>query len=253
MSTIINKHISSFFLILFALTACKSSLSVKNTNLQNISVNSETATSTKIEQLIEPYKLQIDQTMKKVIGQSAKELRCERTDLESPLGNFIVDLMLYQTAKVYNQTIDMCIVNNGGLRVPINAGDITVGNIFELMPFDNEVMMATMTGTELMELFAYEAKYRKTSFSNTELRYTEEGQLVSAKIGGKDVEPTRIYKVLSYDYLLNGGDAMTFFATIKKEPIGITVRTMIINHIEELQRKGQKADGNIERRVVFRD
>ncbi len=253
MFIITNKQIFSFFLLLFALTACKSSLSVKNTNLQNISISSETATNSKIEQIIEPYKLQIDKSMKKVIGQSAKELRCERTDVESTLGNFIVDLMRYQTEKLYEQAIDICIVNNGGLRVPINAGDITVGNIFELMPFENEVMMATMTGKELMELFAYEAKHRKTSFSNTELRYTGEGQLVSAKIGGKDVEQTRVYKVLSYDYLLNGGDGMTCFATIKKEPMGITVRTMILNHIEELQSKGQKADGNIERRVVFRD
>ncbi len=253
MFVITKKIISAFFLVLFVLTGCKSSLSVTNTNLQNISIHSETATSANIEQIIAPYKLQIDKSMKKIIGQSAKELRCERTDIESTLGNFIVDLLRYQTEKLYDKAIDICVVNNGGLRVPINAGDITVGNIFELMPFENEVMIATMTGKELIELFAYEAKHRKTSFSNTELRYTEEGQFVGAKIGGKDLDLTHVYKVLSYDYLLNGGDGMTCFATVKKEPMGVTVRTMILNHIEELQSKGQKADGNIEHRVIFRD
>jgi 2',3'-cyclic-nucleotide 2'-phosphodiesterase (5'-nucleotidase family) len=238
---------------LLGLTACKSTLSVTTSNLQNISISSETATNAKIEQIIAPYKLQIDSAMKKVIGVSAKELRCERTDLESPLGNFIVDMVRYQTAKIYDMPIDLCVVNNGGLRVPINAGDITVGNIFELMPFENEVMVLTMTGKELMELFSFEAKYRKTSFSNTQLRYTEEGQLVSAKIGGKLVEMDRVYKLVTYDYLANGGDMMSCFNGIKKEPMGITLRTMIINHIEEMQSKGEKIDGNIENRVIFRD
>jgi 2',3'-cyclic-nucleotide 2'-phosphodiesterase (5'-nucleotidase family) len=247
------KHTFYFLVLLLGLTACKSTLSVTTSNLQNISISSETATNAKIEQIIAPYKLQIDSAMKKVIGVSAKELRCERTDLESPLGNFIVDMVRYQTAKIYDMPIDLCVVNNGGLRVPINAGDITVGNIFELMPFENEVMVLTMTGKELMELFSFEAKYRKTSFSNTQLRYTEEGQLVSAKIGGKLVEMDRVYKLVTYDYLANGGDMMSCFNGIKKEPMGITLRTMIINHIEEMQSKGEKIDGNIESRVIFRD
>jgi 2',3'-cyclic-nucleotide 2'-phosphodiesterase (5'-nucleotidase family) len=250
-STTMKKHY--LLLLLLLCTACKTNLSVTNTNLQNISISSETAQNAKIESLIAPYKLQIDASMQKVIGQSTKELRCERTDLESTLGNFIVDLMHYQTSKIYDVAIDMCVVNNGGLRVPINAGNITVGNIFELMPFENEVMVVTMTGKDLQALFAYEAKHRKTSFSNTQLRYTEEGQLVSAKIAGKEINPTQIYKIVSYDYLLNGGDGMTCFAGLQKEPMGVTVRTMIMNHIAELQAKGEKADGNIESRVVFRD
>lgn len=241
--------------IVFAtlLASCTPKLYVSTNAVKNVNVGIGTEENAKIKTLIEPYKVQIDEAMNKVIGQTAKELRCERTDIESTLGNFIVDLMLYQTGKIYDMPLDVCVVNNGGLRVPINSGNITVGNIFELMPFENEVVVVTITGKEMLELLAYEAKNRKSSFANSQLKYTEEGMLVSAIIGGKPLDVNRTYKLVTYDYLANGGDGMSCLAGLKKEPMGVTVRTMIINHIEELQSKGEKADGHIEGRVVFRD
>ncbi len=240
------------FIFSWLLVACKTSLQPTATQLQNLSVGTTTAIDSSIYQLINPYKRQIDESMNKVIGKAAKELRCERTDLESPLGNFIVDLLHAQTAKLYHLPIDFCIVNNGGLRVPIMAGDITVGNIFELMPFENEIMVLSMSGKEMLDLLAYEAHYRKTSFSNTELRYTPEGQLVSAKVGNAKLDPEKIYKVVTYDYLANGGDGMNCLKNLPKEPMGVTVRTLIIQHIEELHQKQQLVDSNVEGRVLFR-
>lgn len=242
-----------FIVIATLLASCTPKLYVSTTAQKNVNVGVGTGENPKIKSLIEPYKMQIDEAMNKVIGQTAKELRCERTDIESTLGNFIVDLMLYQTGKIYDMPLDLCVVNNGGLRVPINAGNITVGNIFELMPFENEVVVVTLTGQEMLELLAYEAKNRKSSFANSQLKYTEEGMLVSAMIGEKPLDANKTYKLVTYDYLANGGDGMACLANLKREPMGITVRTMIINHIEELQQKGEKANGNIEGRVIFRD
>jgi 2',3'-cyclic-nucleotide 2'-phosphodiesterase (5'-nucleotidase family) len=248
-----KKNILFIILTFFIAISCTPKLYVNTAKTQNVNIGVGTGENTRIKDLIQPYKLQIDEAMNKVIGQTAKELRCERADLESPLGNFIVDLMLYQTSKIYDMPLDICVVNNGGLRVPINAGNVTVGNIFELMPFENEVVVLTLTGSDLLELLAYEAKYRKTSFANAKLKYTEEGLLISAMIGGEPLQATKTYKLVTYDYLANGGDGMTCFEKLKREPMGITVRTMIIDHIAELASKNQLADGNIEGRVVFRD
>jgi 2',3'-cyclic-nucleotide 2'-phosphodiesterase (5'-nucleotidase family) len=253
MLTTVSKHFFVYFLILFLLAACKTNLAVSVAKVGNVHIGqSAIGEDSVLKQLILPYKKQIDESMNKVIGRAAKELRCERTDVESPLGNFIVDLLHEETAKLYHLPIDFCIVNNGGLRVPIREGNITVGNIFELMPFENEVIVISITGKELQDLFAYEAHYRKTSFSRVELRFTPEGQLLSEKIGGEKVIADKTYKVVTYDYLANGGDAMNCLKNLPREPMGVTVRTLILQHIEQLHKQQKMADGNIENRVVFK-
>lgn len=240
-------------LLYFALfVSCKPTKSVFSSKQQNLAIGSIAAEDSAVLRLITPYKKQIDESMNKVIGRAAKELRCERTDVESSLGNFIVDLLQHQTAKLYHLPLDLCIVNNGGLRVPIGQGNITVGNIFELMPFENEIVVLTLTGKDLLEILAFEAHYRKTSFSNTELRFTTEGQLVSAKIGGNKLAIEKTYKLVTYDYLANGGDGMNCLKGLAKEPMGVTVRTLILQHIEELNKAEKMADGNIEGRVLFK-
>jgi 2',3'-cyclic-nucleotide 2'-phosphodiesterase (5'-nucleotidase family) len=238
------------FIALFV--SCKPTMFVLPSKVQNLAVGNVAAEDSAVLRLIAPYKKQIDESMNKVIGKAAKELRCERTDIESPLGNFIVDLLQYQTAKLYHLPLDLCIVNNGGLRVPIGEGNITVGNIFELMPFENEIVVLTLTGKDLLEILAFEAHYRKTSFSNTELRFTSEGQLVSAKIGGNKLDVEKTYKLVTYDYLANGGDGMNCLKGLAKEPMGVTVRTLILQHIEELNKAEKLADGNVEGRVLFK-
>lgn len=247
-----RKFFIAHLLVIALFVSCKPTMIVSPSKLQNLAVSNTAAEDSAILRLITPYKKQIDESMSKVIGKAAKELRCERTDIESSLGNFIVDLLQYQTAKLYHLPLDLCIVNNGGLRVPISEGNITVGNIFELMPFENEIIVITLTGKDLLEILAFEAHYRKTSFSNTELRFTTEGQLISAKIGGNKLDVEKTYKLVTYDYLANGGDGMNCLKGLPKEPMGVTVRTLIMQHIEELNKAQKLADGNIEGRVLFK-
>lgn len=242
----------AYLLFIALFVSCKPTMFVLPSKVQNFAVSNVAAEDSAVLRLIAPYKKQIDESMNKVIGKAAKELRCERTDIESPLGNFIVDLLQYQTAKLYHLPLDLCIVNNGGLRVPIGEGNITVGNIFELMPFENEIVVLTLTGKDLLEILAFEAHYRKTSFSNTELRFTSEGQLVSAKIGGNKLDVEKTYKLVTYDYLANGGDGMNCLKGLAKEPMGVTVRTLILQHIEELNKAEKLVDGNVEGRVLFK-
>jgi 2',3'-cyclic-nucleotide 2'-phosphodiesterase (5'-nucleotidase family) len=136
--------------------------------------------------------------------------------------------------------------------VPISAGNVTLGNIYELMPFENELVLIQLTGKDIFELLAYEGQFRKTSFSNMQLRYTPDGQLLEALLGGKKIEPEQVYHLATYDYLGNGGDGMNCLLPLKKEIIGVTLRTAIIQQIEEFQTAGKEIDASIERRVLFR-
>jgi 2',3'-cyclic-nucleotide 2'-phosphodiesterase (5'-nucleotidase family) len=232
--------------------SCQSQLYVQQKNVQYLTIADAQAEDTSMVRMIKPYKEQIEQRMSKVIGVAKKELKAERNDIESTLGNFVADLIQQQAQKIAQQPIDFAIVNNGSLRVPISAGNITLGNIYELMPFENELVLIQLKGKDVFELLAYEGQFRKTSFSNMQLRYTPEGQLVEALLGGKKIEPEQTYCLATYDYLGNGGDGMNCLRPFNKEVIGVTLRSAIIQQIEELHAAGKEIDAAIERRVLFR-
>ncbi len=237
---------------LFCLFSCQSKLYVQQKNVQYLTIADTQAEDTSMVRVIQPYKEQIEKRMSKVIGVAKKELKAERNDIESTLGNFVADLIHQQVQKTTQKNIDFAIVNNGSLRVPISAGNITLGNIYELMPFENELVLIQLKGKDIFELLAYEGQFRKTSFSNMQLRYTPDGQLVEALLGGKKIEPEQTYYLATYDYLGNGGDGMNCLVPLKKEVIGVTLRTAIIQQIEELHTAGKEIDAAIERRVLFR-
>src|SRR5690606_6510040 len=108
--------------------------------------------------LIAPYRQQVTSKMSEVIGTATTELG--KAEYESPLGNFVVDLMLQQTNMIMSEPVDMAQSTNGGLRVPLPAGPINVGNIFELMPFENELVVLTLDGPTTQELFDFAARTR---------------------------------------------------------------------------------------------
>lgn len=247
-----KNYLFIIFLGLLCFFSCQSNLYVQQKNVQYLSITATQAEDTSMVRMIEPYKVQIEKHMSKVIGVAKKELKAERNDIESTLGNFVADLIHQQAQKVTQKKIDFAIVNNGSLRVSINAGNITLGNIYELMPFENELILIKLTGKDIFELLAYEGQFRKTSFSNMQLRYTPEGQLVEALLGGKKIEPEQTYHLATYDYLGNGGDGMNCLVPLKKEVLGVTLRTAIIQQIEELHAAGKEIDASIERRVLFR-
>jgi 2',3'-cyclic-nucleotide 2'-phosphodiesterase (5'-nucleotidase family) len=244
------RYALSVIVLTFAFFSCRQNIVIHQISTNNIAINpSSPVDSTYIRQ-IEPYKKQIDSQMNKVIGYAPVDLITNRHDVESPMGNFVADLLRHQTSIIYGKPVDIAMVNNGGLRVPIIAGNVSVGNIYELMPFENEAMILTITGKQLVEFFDYEKRYKRTSISNMKIVYKNDA-LSSVLIGNQAVEDTKIYTIATYDYLANGGDEMSFLKDLPRLPMGKTVRDLIIKHIEDLHKEGKKVEGRVEGRVIF--
>ena len=213
----------------------------------DVAVDSTLTTDPETEAMIAPYRQQVTATMSEVIGTATLELR--KADHESPLGNFVVDLILEQTNKMMDEPVDMAQTTNGGLRVPLPAGPITVGHIFELMPFENEVIVLTLDGPSTKELFDFAAKTGISPIANA--TYTvKAGQATDVKIAGKPLDTSRSYTIVTSDYLAGGGDNMVMFKkAIKSEKVGIMMRDMILKHIKELTAAGKPIVADNTKRV----
>jgi 2',3'-cyclic-nucleotide 2'-phosphodiesterase (5'-nucleotidase family) len=125
---------------------------------------------------------------------------------ESPLGNWVADLMLAARPKA-----DVAITNGGGLRANLAPGELTFGALYRVMPFDNRFALVTMSGAELAKVVADNLTSRHGIFSYGGVRATAhctDGVLgvVVTRVGGKPIAPNERVVVATSDFLATGGD-----------------------------------------------
>ncbi|MBA9075557.1 5'-nucleotidase C-terminal domain-containing protein [Rufibacter quisquiliarum] len=225
--------------LLMTLGACQRGLTptAQLTRPTNLPVNTQIAPDPTAEKTIAPYQTRVNQTMNEVIGQAPVAL--EKGVYESALGNFVSDLSRTQTMAVYGKPIDLGGMTNGGLRNPIDQGPITVGDVFELMPFENEMLVLTLSGQTVKEMFDFAARTRILVLANAS--YTvRNGQVESIFIGGKPFDQNKTYTLAISDYLANGGDNMSFLKdALKREQTGLLARDAIMKEIKQRTAQGK--------------
>ena len=202
----------------FLLTACSVQYNLQSHTETSFDVSAE-ADSASLS-IIAPYKAGIDSIINEVLCISKIEMTKGKP--ESLLGNFVTDLCLHQ----YSDIADICVMNNGGLRSTLTKGKITRGDIYTLMPFENELIILELDRESYLELLQYITKRGGEPFSGIKIIMDENGVILSQSL---DLSNNKV-KVLTSDYLANGGDKMSFFTGKKQELVGVKVRDAIINH-----------------------
>ena len=205
-------------IVAFLLTACSVQYNLQSHIETSFDVSAESDSASL--SIIAPYKAGIDSIMNEVLCIS--EIDMTKGKPESLLGNFVTDLCLQQ----YSDIADICVMNNGGLRSSLTKGKITRGDIYTLMPFENKLVILELDKKSYLELLQYIIKRGGEPFSGIKIRVDENGIILSQSL---DLSNNKV-KVLTSDYLANGGDKMSFFNEKKQELVGIKVRDAIINH-----------------------
>ena len=204
------------FLFIFLSIACKnSSYEVSKIKATQITLNAEIKQDSTIIQVFQPYKDKMTEEITKSL--SYAPLQLERTDgnLQSTLGNLIADLSYQKANELFKKktgnTVDFSMSNYGGIRAAIMKGEVTVSNAFELMPFDNTLVVVELSAKKIEALFAYFiAKKRAHPLSRqVELKIKNDGY--SLRINGKPLSKDNTYFVATSNYLQKGGDGMNFF------------------------------------------
>lgn len=223
---------------LAVLSACKTASSLQVADVQtrkNISINNELKNDEEFVKVIEPYKQKLDKEMNQKISHTDTDLTKQGDN--SNLGNLLADYTFDgadQWAKTnLHKNVDAALINIGGIRTTIGKGDILLKSVFEVMPFENEVIIVKMKGSDLQGLFDY---YAKTQVNNPVSHLyieTDNGQLTKTLINGNAVNPAQDYYIATSDYLALGGDNMKFFAKGEAIPTGIKLRDLFIEYFKK--------------------
>lgn len=117
-----------------------------------IPVDNTVAEDTQAKDMLDPYKAELEELMKQVVGIAAVVLDGNRENVrskETNLGNLIADGMLAKAKELKNA--DVALMNGGGIRAAIDEGEITMGELRTVMPFGNTLFVLDVTGQQLKD------------------------------------------------------------------------------------------------------
>lgn len=240
---------SIFFSALISLSGCQHKAIVSNVTESHYVINKNEIDSS-IYKTIAPYKKSHDEQMHKVIAKA--EDAFIKADVESTLGNFFCDGVIYETKLLLGKDsamLDAAVFNKGGLRNSLPKGDITIGNIFELMPFDNEVVLLKLSGSQFKDM-CYKI-VEKGGIPVGGMRMIMKGTTpTDITINGKAFDETKNYWVVTSDYLANGGDNYTFFKNaIERKPMNALLRDVVINYCNDMTKQGKTLKPYLDGRI----
>jgi 2',3'-cyclic-nucleotide 2'-phosphodiesterase (5'-nucleotidase family) len=230
----------TLYIVAIFIIACSPSYNLQSHHDEVIEVQAPVDST--VLAIITPYQNGIESQMNEVLCVS--EMEMNKGKPESLLGNFVTDLCLnYADAHV-------CVMNTGGLRSSLPKGNITRGDIYTLMPFENELVVLELDIESFKGLVDYITKRGGEPFSGMTLKASSKGydiEEVSRMEDYFDFNKGNKIRVLTSDYLANGGDKMWFFKDKEQNKVGIKLRDAIIDHCS----KSDTISSKLDNRLIF--
>nr|BCX01582.1 MAG: hypothetical protein KatS3mg041_1628 [Bacteroidota bacterium] len=221
-------------LILIGLSACSGPQQVRWTPEARFFVlDSSVPTDSALQVLLAPYKRIYDSALGQVIGYAPRTL--ERGRPEGALGNFVADLMLQWAHHQWPGRVHVALSNYGGLRAPLYAGSITIGAIYEVMPFENTMTRLEFTGAQLLRLADRIAEQGGHPIAGMRFRIRNR-RAEEVRIGEEPVDPDRRYGLVTTNFVADGGDGILtpLGPPLEREDTIVLLREVIIAHIRSL-------------------
>lgn len=156
--------------------------------------------------IIDGYKHSVDSVRGLVVGKTANAF--ERNTPE--ILNLMSDFVREAGSEIYGKPVDLSIMNKGGIRNSLAQGDVTKGEIIDIAPFDNSIVILDIEGSDLIDNIAVMAAQDGNGVSsNVKVLYDPSTHEVnSATIDGKPINPNKHYTLATIDYLAAGNDYM---------------------------------------------
>lgn len=240
-------YIVGLFLVFF--TSCKSTFYLNSISDNYQKIDTVVGIDSTLYKLILPYSVSLDSRMNETIGFTAGEFVLGKP--ESSLGNLFADAVMYMSPKYFSYKPDIAIVNHGGIRVPnLPQGSITLGNIYELMPFDNYLVVLKVKGSELQAIFDLMANKGGWPIAGATYQIYDK-KAKNILVGNRQIDFDYIYSIALSDYLATGGDDMSMLKSLPQENNNILLRDLLISYFKEKKQLNESMNPVLDKRVSY--
>ncbi|HMP74171.1 MAG TPA: 5'-nucleotidase C-terminal domain-containing protein [Kiritimatiellia bacterium] len=185
-----------------------------------------------IHAYILPYTAKLEEEMSRPLTQNPVALPIGQP--ESPLGNLVADLIRLHTRETVGHHVDLALINWRGLRITLPQGTITVGTVYELMPFENYFTVLRYSGDQMTRLFEEIAAYGGEPYSGARMTLRNR-QPVDLLINGEPIDPSRMYWLVTNNWLADGGGEMpTLWDYLERIDTGVLIREALIDELSRI-------------------
>ena len=190
--------------------------------------------------------------LKVVVGHSARMMLNLRTDPDLPLGNLFADVLRERGSREFGVHMDFAVTNFGGIRTPLPEGAITLEDVNSMFPFKNYMCYVVMKGSNLLKLLEKLAGTKAFQATSGARIHVKDHKLVDATVGGKPINPKRLYNITTIDFLLDGGDRINIGALAEKVVLSkVLLRDVMLDYVKDCESKGIVIDFAADGRVVM--
>jgi len=229
------------FLTLFLIVSCaKQSYYVSKIEGKRITITDKEKQDSQIENYVKPYREHINKDLDSVLAYCPVTLDKSDGKWQTTIGNLMADVTLQRGNIVFKarekKEINLCILNNGGIRAMLPKGNVTTRTAYEIMPFENGLVVVALKGEQIFEMVDYFIAAKKPHpLSGITFTISKDNVAKNILVQGKPVEKDAIYYVATNDYLSNGGDNMNFFKKgVQKFDLNYKLRNVLIDYFKEV-------------------
>ena len=229
------------FLTFFFVASCsKQNYNVTKIEGKRITITEKENQVPEIENFIKPYREHINNDLDSILAYCPETLDKSTGKWQTTIGNLMADVTLSRGNTVFQsqekKNIDICLLNSGGIRSILPKGNVTARTAFEIMPFENSLVVIALKGDQIIEMVDFFIAEKK-SHPLAGVTFTIDKNKVAKNIlvQGKQVQKETIYYVGTNDYLSNGGDNMNFFKKgVQKFDLQYKLRNILIDYFKEV-------------------
>lgn len=209
----------------------------------NYEITDTLAEDSDLDDLIRPYINRVQEETQRVLTTSEQSI--ERGQPEGALGNMVADLIRSRASNEMNQRVDIAVMNNGGLRTPLPSGEITVGMIYELMPFENTIVVQKHTGKQVRKMADQIAAAGGEPISGMRMQIAGD-RASGVMIGANQIDPDAHYWVATNNWMADGGGPVTVLHDpVERHNLNVLVREAIINYLNAQESISPETDNRI--------
>ncbi len=242
------KHLLKLF-VLVLIVSCNSDSNLTKIEGKRIEINDNIQADQTIEDFIKPYRESVNNDLDSVIAYAPETYSKTDGELNTAIGNLMADAVFNESNPVFKKRtgkqIDFVLLNHGGIRSVISKGNITARTAYQVMPFENSVVVAALKGEQVLQMMTYLSKAKRAHpiSKQLELVLNKNFDIKSALINKKPIDSKGTYYVATNDYLYNGGDRMTFFQPNDSlYVLDYKIRNVLIDYFKKADTLNPKID-----------
>ncbi len=241
----------SYYIFLLGLwlatAACNTVYQAQTLQTHSYRVSDSIQNDPGLKTMLQPYSEEVNQKMNDVVGTAT--ISMDKKQPESAMGNYFADALLFMAREKYSEQVDAAVINFGGLRLnQLPAGQVTRGKIFELMPFDNLLILQKMKGETLLQFLDLTAAKGGWPLAGITMQIKDK-KAVNVMVNGKPLDPSATYTLANSDFIANGGDNADMLRPIPQITNGYLMRDAFFDYIAKMKAEGKDISAQLENRV----